>query len=225
MGKAFFNATKDATLAASSKNFSTLISATPTAFNLSAAQATSYASVDAAWQAAYVAASVVASRTKALVVAKNAARDNMKLAASALAKYVYASAAVSDMQLTQLGLSVRATPQPAREPGMPRDFVAIVSVTGALGLKWKCANPSGTAGVMYQIFRRAGETGPFTYVGGTGEKKFTDGTIPAGATQVTYQVQAVRSTAAGVWAEFTVKLGASANGTLATTSATVKLAA
>ena len=75
---------------------------------------------------------------------------------------------------------------------------------------------------MYQVFRRAGE---FVYVGGVDEKRFADETIPAGATQVTSHVQAVRSMAAGARAEFTVKLGASANGTVAPATTAVRFAA
>ncbi len=37
-----------------------------------------------------------------------------------------------------------------------------------------------------------GPTGEFNYLGGSGEKEFTDSTIPAGSSQVTYQLQAVR---------------------------------
>ena len=61
---------------------------------------------------------------------------------------------------------------------------------------------------MYQICRRTAATGEFAYLGGAGEKKFVDTTVPAGAPQVTYQIQAVRSTAVGPWAQFNVNFGA-----------------
>ena len=45
-------------------------------------------------------------------------------------------------------------------------------------------------------------------------KEFTDQTVPAGSSQVTYQIQAVRSTAAGPWAQFNVNFGTSSGGTM-----------
>ena len=59
--------------------------------------------------------------------------------------------------------------------------------------------------------RKVGE-GAFEYLGGAGEKKWTDSTLPAGATQITYQIQAVRSTAVGPWAQFNVNFGVGNNG-------------
>lgn len=210
MGMAWFNSTKDATLAAASANFSTRISATPTAFNLTAAQATSYAAVDAAWQSAYEAARDPNSRTRSLVVAKDAARDTMKRAASALAKYVYASATVSDQQRSNLGLSVRAIPAPVGPPGTPYDFKYTLSrVQGAdvLSFTWKSDNPRGAGGTIYQVYRQVGEAGPWVYLGGSGQRKYEDPTIPLGVGQVSYQVQGIRSTAAGAWGTFVVSYG------------------
>ena len=44
--------------------------------------------------------------------------------------------------------------------------------------------------MVYQVYRRATATGEFTYLGGSGAKTFVDSTIPAGSSQVTYQIQA-----------------------------------
>jgi hypothetical protein len=115
-------------------------------------------------------------------------------------------------------------PAPVGELGQSRDFEATLSVSGSLGLKWKNSNPRSASGVVYQIWRRASATGEFVYLGGVGEKKYTDETIPAGSSEITYQIQAVRSTSVGPWAEFTVRLGAP--GSSATvTETTPKLAA
>ena len=64
-----------------------------------------------------------------------------------------------------------SVPKPSRKDG-----------NGALIMKWKCANPAGSSGTVYQVFRRIGGTGEFTYLGGCGTKEFIDATIPAGAT-------------------------------------------
>jgi hypothetical protein len=65
---------------------------------------------------------------------------------------------------------------------------------------------------MYQVSRRTGSTGPFTAVGGSGVKSFEDATVPAGVASVTYQIVAVRSTAVGVAAQFTVNFGVGGGG-------------
>jgi len=68
--------------------------------------------------------------------------------------------------------------------------------------------------------------GEFTYLGGTGMKEFTDATIPAGSAQVTYQIQATRTTAVGPWAQFNVNFGVSSGGEMtASVSETPKMAA
>jgi hypothetical protein len=68
-----------------------------------------------------------------------------------------------------------ATPTPVNTLGKPSDFVVTLSESGALDLTWKCASPRAT-GTIYQIWRRIGPSGEFAYIGGTGEKKFTDDT-------------------------------------------------
>jgi hypothetical protein len=65
----------------------------------------------------------------------------------------------------------------------------------------------------------AGGVGEFEYLGGSGAKEFIDATIPAGETALTYQIQAVRSTAVGLWATFNVNFGTNSAGG-ATTSVT-----
>lgn len=52
-----------------------------------------------------------------------------------------------------------------------------------------------------------------TRAGAAGSRKFLDGTLPAGASPVTYQVTAVRSTAAGNPAQFVVNFGTGGSGT------------
>jgi hypothetical protein len=68
---------------------------------------------------------------------------------------------------------------------------------------------------MYQVGRQIGSTGPFVYVGGSGEKKFVDETLPAGTASVTYRVQAVRSTKVGMVATHNVNFGTSDSRALA----------
>lgn len=100
-----------------------------------------------------------------------------------------------------------ATPGKTPPPGTPFEFTVGLLQSGALELKWKCNNPAGTQGTMYEIKRRLGAAGAFEYVGATGIKSFTDETLPAGNSAVTYQITAVRSTVRGNPAQFTVTFG------------------
>jgi hypothetical protein len=212
MNRSFFAVRKDAALAAGSDNFSTKISASATTYGLTAAQATAYAAVNATWQSAYQTALTPDTRTKSAVAAKNAARAAMRQMASDLAKIIDGTPTVSDSQRIDLGLAVRPTPAPRPAPGTPNRFTVALAEDGALTLKWKCNNHRGASGTMYQVWRRVGATAPFEYLGGSGTKAFVDATIPAGTPQVTYQIQAVRSTAVGAWAQYTVSFGTPAGG-------------
>ena len=219
MGRSFFLGT-DAELYTGSKAFSTQITATPTAFGLTAANASAYAALNSAYEAAYLAANNAETRTKGAVQAKRDAKIALKAMASDLAKIIDGTATVTDQQKLDLGLSVRATPGPRPAPGACTGFTVSLNGDGSVLLKWKSQNPAGAPGTMYQVWRRLGAGGgAFTYLGGTGSKHIVDNEVPAGTAAVTYQIQAVRSTAVGPWSQFNVNFGAP--GTPATVTATV----
>jgi hypothetical protein len=102
-----------------------------------------------------------------------------------------------------------AAPTPVGPLGTPDNFTVGLSPSGAVILKWKCTNPKSATGVTYQIWRRNGPTEEFTYLGGTGAKEYQDNTVPAGSSQVTYQIQATRSNSVGEWAQCNVNFGVS----------------
>ncbi len=106
---------------------------------------------------------------------------------------------------------MRAAPTPVHTLGKPGKFTVTLDETGALALKWKCANPRAS-GTVYQVWRRIGAQGEFVFLGSVGRKRFTDSTLPAAAPAITYQIQAVRSTAAGPRAQFNVNFGTSGGG-------------
>jgi len=105
-----------------------------------------------------------------------------------------------------------AVPTPTPAPGTPTDFTVALKQDGSLELKWRCPNPAGVSGTIYQVLRRASGQAEFSLVGATGSRKFIDTTLPAGASPVTYQVTAVRSTASGNPAQFTVSFGIGTSG-------------
>jgi hypothetical protein len=115
------------------------------------------------------------------------------------------TAGVGVYPLANIPAPARGTPQPP--PGQPTDLKVTLDATGALGLSWKCANPPGARGTTYNVFRRIGAAGEFTYLGGSGVKELVDETVPAGAALVMYKIQAVRSTSVGPWNTFNVFLG------------------
>lgn len=134
-------------------------------------------------------------------------------------------------------LPVPATPSPRPAPGTPNAFTVSLEQTGVLTLAWKCANPAGASGTIYQVARKLGGPGDgagagtaeeWSVVGTTGDKHFVDATLPAGGGTdglVTYQVTAIRSTIAGPPGVFTVKFGAGAPAEGATIMAAPRLAA
>jgi hypothetical protein len=149
----------------------------------------------------------------------NAAIRDLRRAGSDIIKQIRAKAATTGDGVYFLAqIPAPAAPTPVPPPGTPTDFTATLNPDGSLKLRWKCANPRGAGGTMYQVSRRVGAggaSGPFVALGGSGTKTFLDATVPASAAAaggVTYQVQAVRSTAVGVAAQFVVNFGCAPGG-------------
>jgi hypothetical protein len=144
---------------------------------------------------------------------KDAVRS-MASSGADIIKQIRAKAAVDGNSVYFLAeIPAPALPSPVPAPGTPTAFSATLNPDGSLKLKWKCANPAGAGGTMYQLSRRTGSggaTGAFASVGGTGTRSFIDASVPAGVASVTYSIVAVRSTASGVAAQFIVNFGVAA---------------
>jgi hypothetical protein len=147
-------------------------------------------------------------------------------AASAIVNTVHAKAdSVGDSVYSLASIPVPGTPSPRPAPGQPTGFKVELNADGSIKMTWKCDN-AGSAGTMYQVYRRTAPTGEFTALGVAGLREFTDATIPAGSSQVTYKVRAVRSTVAGPWAEYNVTFGVGSSGAMtASVESAPKLAA
>jgi hypothetical protein len=164
-------------------------------------------------RAAYVAQQTAQETAKAATLTFQTAVTAMAVAGADIIRQIRAKAgSAGDSVYSLAQIPAPATPSPVGPPGTPTDFSVELDGNGTLNLKWKCVNPAG--GTMYQVYRRIGGDGEFTYLGGSGDKKFVDETIPAGATALTYQIQAVRSTAVGMWATFNVNFGTNSGGTM-----------
>lgn len=201
-----------------------LWSTNATAIGSSAARIAAIAAQTEAARAAMTAQAEAQETAKSKTAALRQAVDALVDAGSVLFKEIRTKAATDGDTVYQLAnIPGPATPGPIGELGKPTDIAATLSERGELLVTWKCTNPVGATGTVYQVWRQA-DGGELTYVGGTGAKEFTDTTIPQGTTKLVYQIQAVRSTSTGPWSLFNVNFGA-ASGTLATTMKPVRIAA
>jgi hypothetical protein len=113
-----FLPTKDAELLAWSTSFSEKITATPTAFGLTAPQSTAYVGLHSAWSNALAIATDPTTRTRGSIAAKNDARTPMKAMARELARIVNAFPSITNQQRIDLG-STPATARPRRSTRRP----------------------------------------------------------------------------------------------------------
>jgi hypothetical protein len=121
---------KDADLLAWSSNFSAKITATPTAYGLTAAQATAYGSLHTAFSTALATASNPATRTRGTIAAKDAARDPLKANARDLARIINAFPSITNQQRIDLGLNPRSG---TITPTNPPDETPVMEVVSAIG--------------------------------------------------------------------------------------------
>jgi hypothetical protein len=156
----------DADLLAWSDNFSQMITATPTAFGLTAANATTLQTRQSAYATAFEAATDPATRGGSTVLAKDIARADLVSYCRALARAVQGTLTVTNQQRFDLGLTVRDTepspiPPPANAPGL--DVVSVAGNSARIRLH-DTANPSrrgkplGVAGAS--VFSFVGAAAP-----------------------------------------------------------------
>ena len=204
------------------ENHSAAWSTNAVAIGTTSGAVTALGTLTTAARAAYNAQQVAIDAARAATLTFNNAVDAMGSAGSDVILQIRAKAATAGDGVYALAqIPAPATPSPRPAPGVPTGFAASLGGDGSVTLTWKCANPPRCTGTIYQVYRRVGGEGEFTYIGGAGKKEFVDATLPAGAGQVTYQVQGVRSTAAGPWAQFNVNFGTGGGGGGGTTIASV----
>ncbi|MFT3685849.1 MAG: hypothetical protein QM783_13160 [Phycisphaerales bacterium] len=207
--------------------------AAPTTIGLTLAEVTALGAQIKDARQAYDAAIKAKNTAKdSTVTSDNEASTMTTLAANAI-KHIKAYAASSanpDAVYAAASVPPPAAPGPTPPPGQPTNFTFDLDTnTGGLVVHWKCTNPAGVSGVVYTV-RRAIGAAPATTVGVTGEKKFSDTTIPAGSSSITYQVFGQRGSQIGPASNpVTVRFGSGGAMQVfeetADTSANVKLAA
>lgn len=153
---------------------------------------------------------------KAATVSARASERLLRERLADLIKSIRAFAANSDnpdavYALAQIPPPASPAPRPA--PGTPTDFRIEFSQDGLLTLRWKCDN-RGSGGVVYTVERRTitgGGLGPWSSLGVTGERRFSDDRIPP-APRVEYRVTAQRGNVRGTPAIFGVSFSSGAGG-------------
>lgn len=208
MSRSFFTFTNDEKLANASAVFSKQISLSPEVYGLTEAEASEYAALHEAFATALRAATAPGRKCASLVAGKNTARVPLVAMASRLAKRID-GAAVTDEQRINLHLSVRAKRSPLPAPGKPDRFGLRLLGNGWVELTWTCKNPRGSTGTMYHVCRKINNEPDYTFLHAVGTKRFVDTTLPEGATNIYYRVQAVRSTTRGEGGEYAVNFGVS----------------
>jgi len=177
-----------------STNFSARISLTPTVFSLTAADATAYAALHADFVTRLAAADTPATRTKAIVAAKNQSKANLLAKARQFAKVIKASPTVTDAQRADLGLPARdlsptPVPPPTTRPTLLVDPFGNVELHDE-ATPTKRGKPKGTmAAVLFAKLADAGAAAPATpddakYVGVATKDRFAIPVSPADAGKV-----------------------------------------
>lgn len=129
MANTSFLPVREAELVTWSNAFSSKISATPVAYGLTAEQATAYATLNAAFVAAYNIANSDATNSRSATLVKQAAKKAMIANARMLAGIVQKFPGITNAQRADLGLTVPAKPSPVPAP-TDRPGVGLVSVAG-----------------------------------------------------------------------------------------------
>ncbi len=179
-------------------NHTTPWAANSTAIGTTAAAVTDLETKADAAQAALEAQKAAQDNAKTMTDALHQAVQAMSQAGSDIIKSIKTKAATDGNNVYVLAqIPSPATPTPMPPPGTPYDFKVTLQQDGSLVLQWKCNNPAGSTGTIYQVYRRAATASEFAFIGASGSRKFIDDTLPAGTTGVTYQIIAVRSTSEG----------------------------
>jgi hypothetical protein len=120
--------TLDSKLVPFSTNFNSRVSATPTVFDLTTAEASEYSALHEPYVAACEAVASPGAKSKALLAVRDAARAALLPYARELYAIVQASSEVTDANKLLLGITLRKQPQPSPAPGIApgQDVVSVV---------------------------------------------------------------------------------------------------
>lgn len=172
---------QDSPLLAFTQQFATKLSATPTAYNCTAGQATALAALVTSYASALALALDPHTRGTSTIFAKQQAKKLLVAEIRALARQVQGSQNVTDQQRQDLGLPVKVGPSPIPIPQVQpvMDIVSVVGRTVKVRLHQPAterrAKPKGVAGAY--VFSFIGTTPPTDPSGFDFEGASTRGTF------------------------------------------------
>jgi hypothetical protein len=173
-------------------NASDKITAAPTTYALTAAQATTFSGLVSSFNTAYTAAVNPDTRTKGTILAKNDAMDAVKAYARQLVRIVQAAPAVTDTQRADLGINVHDEPSPINPPEEAPSLTVVSAIGRTMKIKLKGlesegrGKPDGVAGANL-----------FSFVGETPPAEISEWTFEGGSTRTDFDVEFPASVAAG----------------------------
>ena len=152
---------KDALFATWLENFSTLLTAAPATYGLTAPDATAVDAVNTAFQAAYALAIDPPTRTSVTVADKDAARASAEAVVRPFAVTISRNAAVTDGNKTAIGVTVPSvTPTPIPPPANAPSLALVSAISLVQTLSYKVAGQTGKAkpfgSIGVEIFRSVG---------------------------------------------------------------------
>lgn len=174
-------------------------SADPAALGLTEERVAAFRDVVDAYDARRSEAIAARNAARSATEASNQARLKMRNAASDLVKTIRAFAAIEGDSgvLIKAMIPEIANASPVPAPGQPTDPSFSLGSDGALTLSWTAKHPTGSDRVVYLVRRKLPGEDRFTFIGASGEKSFTDDTLPQGVAGATYVITAQRGRVKG----------------------------
>jgi len=199
------------------KNHADVFIAHAAAIGLTPLQATGYDTVTDAAVAAITAQQLAIQTAKIATQNANVAVAALRSRNSetvALIRAFADSQVKPDVVYSLAQIEMPSPPSPAPPPAQPTDLTVTLGASdGALTLRWKASNPTGTSGTSYIIRRRLPSESEFSFIGVSGKKEFVDETLIAGPDSVQYTVQGQRADSSGPLSPiFTVNFGQAPGG-------------
>lgn len=171
----------------------------PAAIGVTPATIAQYANIVEDFQAKATAARAARAEAIAATQASANAKRAMRDATSDLVKTIRAFAATNDEDavLNRALLPAIAAPAPIAPPGQCTGFTIDLNGDGSLTIGWTAKHPAGSDRVVYLVQRRLAGEDAWTLLGASGEKSYTDDTLPQGVAGATYTVTAQRGRVKG----------------------------
>jgi hypothetical protein len=97
---------------------------------------------------------------------------------------------------TAASIPLPGPPTPLGPPQTPVNLTATLNTAGAIKLEWEASRRGGTSFAVERSLTGSGR--PWTLIGVSETKSFTDGHVPTGLAEIAYRVTAARSGGASV---------------------------